>query len=92
MKLKIIIASLITLALVACTISFSKGDEKEVIQADDGGTYEIHWLAEEQRTGDHSRYIGKLIVDDCIYIVIRGYHEMTLTHAGNCSNPIHTCK
>lgn len=30
-----------------------------------------------------------VVIDGCDYLVVRGFREFTVTHKGNCSNPIH---
>jgi len=55
--------------------------------------FEYHYLGNYQwGFGGHHQYVGKLFVDDCMYIVIEGYNDSGIAHAGNCPNPIHICK
>jgi hypothetical protein len=30
-----------------------------------------------------------ITIDSCEYILMDGFHEMSLTHKGDCKNPIH---
>jgi hypothetical protein len=70
------------LLLQGCTISVSKQNENES-EPDKAVKIETDVI------GDTDRFYKIIVIDQCQYIIISGYHETTICHKGNCFNPIH---
>jgi hypothetical protein len=70
---------LISFLLMVCSTAVSRNEP----------TFTVVQLGQIDTPFEHNMRISKLFIDDCMYICIRGYHEMSITHAGNCPNPIH---
>lgn len=71
-------------AVASCTAT-----EPQISSTNGEVNYEYHEVGETLHTHSNLIKVGKLFVDGCMYITTAGYHEMILTHAGNCPNQIH---
>lgn len=81
----------ILLVSILMTLFVSSVEEEKDFEYHRVGDYNANNKnGEFEWTGSYEhRVVGKLFVDGCMYITITGYHESTITHAGNCPNQIH---
>lgn len=72
------------LVLFACAVSPSEREPLDRTVTPNFEYIELGYKHGEWSNNDY--HVGKLIIDDCVYIIIEGYKETSLTHAGNCPN------